>query len=124
MKKISEIREILENRKDRSAWDKGVTLYALDILADMDGDTVLRRPESTPTEDKTLLLNGADSWTQYSEGGCALIYDGDIAERTCSPSELKRTRNGDRNPNGRETWLDVQARALNQACSRILKTAK
>jgi len=70
------------------------------------------------------LLNGADNWTQYSEGGCALIYDGDIAERTCSPSALKRTRNGERNPNRNETWLDVQTRALNQACSRILKAAK
>lgn len=65
------------------------------------------------------LLNGADDWNAYSWGGCALCYDGDIAERLCSPSELKKTRNGERRPNSREEWLDVQARALYQAARRV-----
>ncbi len=34
-------------------------------------------------------------------------------------TELKRTDNGMNAPNSRETWLDVQARALHQACNRI-----
>lgn len=34
-------------------------------------------------------------------------------------AELKRTDRGMNNPNSRETWLDVQARALYQACNRI-----
>lgn len=120
MKTIKEIREQLNARKDRSAWDKGVTAYALEIIEEWDDS---REWNGSPA-DKKELLNGADNWTQYSEGGCALIYDGDIAERLCNPSELKKTRNGDRNPNGRETWIDLQARALSQAANRITKTGR
>jgi hypothetical protein len=32
---------------------------------------------------------------------------------------LKKTRNGEKKPNGNEEWLDVQARALFQAAQRI-----
>ena len=31
------------------------------------------------------LLNGAMDWLEYSEAGCALVYDEDIAERLCTP---------------------------------------
>lgn len=104
----------LQERTDRSAWNKGVTEYALELL------------EGLETEEVTTeaLLNGAGDWLQYSWGGSSLIYDCDIAERTCTPSELKKTRNGERRPNSREEWLDVQARALFQACNRIMKLAR
>lgn len=49
-----------------------------------------------------------------------MIYNADIAERLCCPSELKKTRNGERRPNNREEWLDTQARALYQAASRVV----
>jgi hypothetical protein len=64
-------------------------------------------------------LNGAKDWSQYSWGGCSLIYDAAIARRLCTPSELKKTRNGERRPNSNEEWLDTQARALNQAFRNI-----
>lgn len=35
------------------------------------------------------------------------------------PSELRRVKGGSRNPNSRESWLDVQARALWQAAEVI-----
>lgn len=105
----------LEKRNDRSAWDRGVTEYCFDLL-----DNV--QYNETPTKEK--LLGGADSWQQYSYGGCALIYDCDIAERLCCPSELKKRNGGERNPNQYETWLDVQARALYQACNRVMKLAR
>lgn len=54
----------------------------------------------------------------------ALIYNGDIAKLLCSPSELKRTRNGERRPNNREEWLDTQARALAQAAKRLIDAAR
>jgi hypothetical protein len=73
---------------------------------------------------KKELLNGAANWGEYSYGGCALIYDGDIAERLCAPSEYRKTREGQRAPNARETWLDVQARALGQAATLISTVAK
>lgn len=120
MKTIGELKQAIVNMKTRSAWDRGVSAYALDLISDFpDAMEFYGSPA-----DKKMLLNGADNWNQYSEGGCALIYDGDIAERLCNASELKRTRNGERNPNGRETWIDVQSRALYQACNRIMRLAK
>ena len=73
---------------------------------------------------KKELLNGAANWREYSYGGCALIYDGDIAELLCAPSEYRKTRQGERAPNARETWLDVQARALGQAATLIATVSK
>ena len=69
------------------------------------------------------LLNGAQDWHQYSWGGSSLIYDRNIAARLCTLTELKKTHNGERQPNSREEWLDVQARALFQAAQMILRIA-
>lgn len=113
MKAYNEIKKELEARKDRSAWSKGVTVYALELLEEY----------QERAEFKAWLLNGADSWESYSYGGSSLIYNGDIAERLCCPSEYKRTREGERRPNSREEWLDVQARALYQAACRLSRIA-
>lgn len=112
--KRTEIMKELENRNDRSAWDKGVTAYALELLEGIETEEVTRE----------LLLNGADNWDQYSYGGSSLIYDCDIAERICCPSELKKKKGGELAPNNHEEWLDVQARALYQASNRIMKLAR
>lgn len=110
----------LEARKDRSAWDKGVTVYALELVEELKERAAYegRNPEPG-AECREWMLNGAQDWAQYSWGGSSLIYDCDIAERLCTPSELKKTRNGERRPNSREEWLDTQARALYQACNRV-----
>ena len=104
----------------RSAWSRGVKEYALELVEDLDDSADLSNEVILQKE----LLNGAQSWAQYSEGGCSLIYDADIAERICSPSELKRVKGGERRPNARENWLEVQARALWQAHKVIEKTWK
>lgn len=114
------IRAELNARHDRSAWDKAVTQYALDLLEDI--QWYANDAERLPLDGAELeqwALNGANCWEQYSNGGCSLCYDGQIAERVCAPSELKRKNGGAYEPNSRETWLDVQARALYQACNRI-----
>lgn len=114
------IRAELNARHDRSAWDKAVTLYALDLLDDVqEGADNMERLPLDGTELERWALNGASCWEQYSNGGCSLCYDADIAARVCTPSELKRKHGGTYEPNSRETWLDVQARALYQACNRI-----
>ena len=101
----------------RSAWSKGVHAYAVELVEslaesdDLSNETLLRK----------ALLNGAGDWQQYSEGGCALVYDADIAERLCSPSELKRCKGGERQPNSRENWLECQARALWQAAALVTR---
>lgn len=123
-KMVEAVAQKVEAHKTRSAWQRGVKAYALEMLEEMafnakhgylDADAFSNR--------KTLreaLLNGASDWSQYSWGGCALIYDGDIAERLCTPSELKKTHGGERKPNASEEWLDTQARALGQAAGLIL----
>ena len=120
MKTINQLREAIKNSPARSAWYKGVKLYAAELIEEMPDDQEFY---GSPA-DKKELLNGADDWQQYSEGGCSLIYDGDIAERLCNPSEYKRTREGERQPNARETWGDVQTRALYQAERLIMKLVK
>ena len=112
---MSTVKQLLEavaaHKAGRSAWSRGVKAYAVEMVdglndsADLSNETLLRK----------ALLNGASDWQQYSEGGAALIYDADIAERLCPPSTVKRTKWGMRAPNSRETWLDCQARALWQA---------
>ena len=99
------------HKAGRSAWARGVKAYAVELVEYLDDGADLSNEWMLQKE----LLNGAQSWAEYSEGGCALIYDADIAERLCSPSELKRCKDGERQPNSRENWLDCQARALWQA---------
>ena len=87
--------ELLNARKDRSAWNRGVTAYALNLQdAFIDASAV--------DLEHSALLNGASSWAEYSYGGSALNYDSDIAGRLCTPSELKRKRGGELPPNSRE----------------------
>ena len=120
---IAEAKKRLSERRDRSAWDKGVTLYAFDLLDNLnDAITDNNHDPESRTEAREWMLNGARDWEQFSYGGSALVYDADIAERLCTPSELKKTRNGERRPNAQENWLDCQARALFQASTRVLHT--
>lgn len=108
-----------EWRCRRSAWADGVYEYACELIE-----------ETLPDEFSAFevasydFMNGANSWEQYSWGGCSLIYNEDIAKRLCSPSELRKTRNGERRPNRNEEWLDVQARALRQAWGLIMRATR
>lgn len=125
---VETIRNTIESKNYRSAWDKGVTAYALELLDSLAEsiDCGYFDPADLWSLDsvRDALLNGASDWTEYSYGGCALIYNGDIAERLCSPSELAKVRGGQRNPNSRENWIDVQARALWQAYWLICETVR
>lgn len=115
--KRTELIDILSHEKPaRSYWGRAVQAYAIDILEDV--DYIDELPDSY-RELECVLLNGADNWMVYSESGCALIVNYDIAERVCTPSEFKRTRNGYLSPNSSESWIDVQSRALYQAFSHI-----
>lgn len=104
--------EKLNATKANSAWRKGVKEYALELVESAE-------VELTPENAKETLLNGAKDWREFSYGGSSCIYDADIAERLCTPSELKKKKGGDLQPNTRETWLDVQSRALFQAFNLI-----
>ena len=130
MTRKQELIKKLEESKARSAWQRGVKEYAVEMAEALwDGHVnflinnlgEFSAPEYRK-ELKQILLNGARSWSEYSWGGCSLIYDCDIAVRLCNHTELVRTDNGLKAPNKNEQWLDVQARALSQAESLIYNT--
>ena len=128
MEKIIEKEEFIKNMEEqdvifervahlnpRSAWNRGVMRYALELINSIEvGEEITEKN----------LLNGAENWKEYSYGGCSLIYDVDICRRLCSPSEIKKTKDGERRPNKQETCMDVQARALYQAARLIHKIKK
>lgn len=110
--------EKIKGMKFRSIWDKAVQedaswlLESLTESYDMVNGVVAFE---SITSFEYALKQGAYSWKAFSEGGSALIYDKDIAKHYCTKTELKITHNGEKAPNKRESWLDVQARALWQA---------
>lgn len=119
--KRQNLESVLKEMKNhaRSAWKRGVCDYAL-MLIDNREDLEDFHVNGLKEE----LLNGARDWRQYSYGGCACIFDSDIAERLCTTSELKRRDYGRLKPNSREEWLDVQTRALFQAYKLIVMAVK
>lgn len=125
---INNIRATIESQNTRSAWNRGVKAYALELIEELEEAITHGYFDADDLESPKLLerqlLNGASSWNEYSWGGCSLIYNGDIAERLCTPTELKKTRNGERKPNSNEEWLDTQARALWQASAAIARAAR
>lgn len=128
MTNINRIMDEVSEERTRSAWTQGVKLYALELLEGIkdgiESGWIDDEDIASPAMLDRYLLDGASSWTEYSWGGCSLIYNGDIAERLCTASELKKTRNGERKPNHNEEWLDTQARALYQASELIKRIAR
>lgn len=126
LKIIARMVEVIIAAPARSAWARGVRAYAAELCGNLRRAATYAAEAGAPsplTDRETVraaLLNGARDWSEYSWSGCALIYDGHIAARACTPSELRRTHGGQRDPNPRETWLDVQARALYQAGAVVL----
>ena len=122
MTNFNNLYQLIETKyKPRSAWNKGVKEYALE-LAEMLFENYTRFHDEVcdPNLLEKTLLNGASNWSEYSYGGCSLVCGGQIAERLSTKTELKLTKNGEKQPNKNENWLDVQARALYQA-SNIVK---
>lgn len=119
---VNEIRERLEAVKTRSCWKRAVKGIARTLLRRYEDICEYCDNNGYPIPELTedTLLNGAADWEAYCYGGRALIYDGDIAKNLCTPSELKRTDNGNKVPNNREGWQDVQARAYFQAYRMLM----
>ena len=117
----------LDNVKTRSAWDKGVKAYAEELIEELETNVSHGYITADDLCNRRMferaMLNGAHDWKQYSEGGCSLCYNWQIAERLCSPWELRKTDNGRKDPNSRESWIDVQSRALFQAAHLVLSLA-
>lgn len=117
--RIDELIKEVENVNCVGAWNKGVKKYALELL-DFAIDYIDYIDDTNINDLESMLLNGANDWVEYSYAGNSLIYDYDIAKRLAGEGTLKKTKNGELDPNGSETWLDVQARALYQAYNLIV----
>lgn len=121
MNKIDLLKK-LNTVKTRSAWDKGVLDYALEIVENY-------APEDVTSVDDVLNYARDKHESLFSvaqlqsHGGCFEIYDANIAQRLCTPSEFNRAHYKDGSmkqmANARESWLDVQGRAVYQAYSLI-----
>ena len=107
----------------RSAWNKGVKAYALDLLANFYdwSEYNERAGEELPTLDEVTALNGAKDWSAWAYGGCGLVYDAYICDRLCTKSEQKRYKGGQIVPTPATTWLDLEARAVRQAWCLIAR---
>lgn len=121
---------------DNSAWKKGVRSYALEMLENVEDKTA---PACTLTLGQLInhvgynsvkigmFANQYNACQEVSWIGNFEIYNENIAERLASPSEIKKCTRADgsiRNPNSRESWLDVQTRAIWQAVMLIQRNAR
>lgn len=97
---VNEIRARLEATKTRSCWGRGVKGFALDLLESYENicEYCENNGEPVPELNEVTLLNGAADWNAYCYGGLALIYDGDIANVLCTPSEPKGPTTATRPP--------------------------
>ena len=123
--KISNFEYAIYNKSQnaRSAWDRGVAKYALDIISDLKERGINEVSPESPLFLKQCL-NGAESWQQYSNGGSSLICDFEIVERLATDSEKRKYKSGRlERPNEQESWIDCQARALLQAFRLLRDTA-
>lgn len=104
-------------RKSRSAWGRAVNEYAYELAESIEDGEEFKDIKSFAK----ALLNGASDWHEYSEGGCSLISDYEIAERLCTPSEFKKKKQGELPPGRGMSWIELQARAL-RAGSYVVKS--
>lgn len=123
---IQAVANEVKNTKTRSAWSRGVKAYALEMLERFEEWRRWNEEngESVPELDERTALNGARDWSAWAYGGCGLVYDAYIAERLCTPSELRKLQGGTRVPAGAATWLDVEARATFQAWRMIAEAVR
>lgn len=101
------------SKSERSYWRRGVASlirdYGEEVLQEHDGEIISAR-------DFFKLWNcGNDSLRDAVYSGSFDIYNYDITKRLCTPSELKKSNEGMRSPNKRESWLDVEIKAMYQA---------
>lgn len=115
-----ELRKLVEEIPNTSAWKRGIKKYTDELLDNLEEKAQINK--RLPKDEKELeewLLKGARNWGDYSYGGRSLKYNRQIAERLCNPSEFKKKGDGRIAPKRGETWFDEQAKALNYAYLRI-----
>ena len=103
----NELRKLVEEIPNTSAWKRGVKEYTDELLDNL--EEMARIYKRLPKDEKELkewLLNGATDCKDYSYTYCSLKYDNQIAERLRTPSELKKKDGGRLAPSRYKTWFD------------------
>ena len=118
----NELRMLVEEIPNTSAYKRGIKKYTDELLDNLEEMArIYKRLPKDENELERWLLKGAMNWENYSYRGYSLKYSRQIVERLCTPSEFKKKDGGRLAPNSQESWLDVQTRALYQACVRITR---
>ena len=116
----NELRKLVEEIPNTSAYKRGIKKYTDELLDNLEEKS--QYYERLPKNEKELeewLLKGARNWGDYSWRGYSLIYDCQIAERLCTPSEFRKKDGGRLAPSRYKTWFDEQSEALCYAYLRI-----
>ena len=116
----NELRMLVEEIPNTSAYKRGIKKYTDELLDNL--EEVARIYKRLPKDENELeewLLKGARNWENYSYRGYSLKFNRQIAERLCTPSELKKKDGGRIAPSRHDNWFNEQAKALNYACLRI-----
>ena len=120
---ISRIIEAIEKQEPKSQDHKARRLYALEMLAGLAENKGAVYQWDNLRQNVIDMLNGAENWQQYNDGGCSLVYNRDIAERIMTPSEFKRWENSTSEPDllGRQYRYLLRAVSLIKFTYRCLK---
>ena len=111
--------EWIDAESPRSQWKKAVKIYEKELYESLQekSDKSLVKAFTFAHYDEIkshineLLLNGAESWEEFSKIGNSLCYDGDIEERLLPPSK--------RGKYGSDRLLAMQAEALKEAAANL-----
>lgn len=110
----------VEKFEENTAWNRGLKLYAFELLENVEDGF-----EFDYIDDfEKALLKGAEYWLQYSEGGCSLVCDKEIAKRLCTPSEFNKKKGGELPPKRYMSWIELQAIALEVAAKKLVRLIK
>ena len=116
----NELRKLVEEIPNTRAYKRGIKKYTDELLDNLEEMArIYKRLPKDENELESWLLKGARNWEEYSYGGRSLKYNRQIAERLCTPSELKKKDGGRIAPSRHDNWFNEQAKALNYACLRI-----
>ena len=129
---IKDLYTAIQNETAKSQFGRGVITYALEMLdkiiagdySDANGDTEVtalnlghlinhvdgNNYQLNKIWDKNALVNVESLCREASMGGNFIIYDEEILERCCPPSQRKRNRNHSR---------DIETRAIFKAVRKI-----
>ena len=104
--KIDDIIEIIENEKIGTQQDKNINYYVVWHLEkiseylyyenlDPEIENIFKLSWNNGSLIKTIL-NGAENFEQWSNGGLGLIYNFDLAKTLLTSDQFKKWENGDK----------------------------